>query len=93
MPDWPTIPDFTKEDIETPVRALKNLVEMITRQRAAPAGYMARVFIQTLDPSKDPKVTSLRGTTLKNGDLWIDQANNSKLRYWDEAARGWAPTT
>lgn len=91
MADWPTIPDIT-DDFATPLRAMKNILDMITRQRPDSVAPMARIFRQPLDPSKDAKVTS-RGNVLKNGDLWIDTANNNKLRFWDETARSWGVTS
>lgn len=95
MADWPTIPDFGEDptELSTPMRAMKYLLDVITRQKPGGAAPMARVFIQSLDPSIDPKIANLKGVVLKNGDLWIDTANNNKLRFWDEQARGWAATS
>lgn len=87
MADWPTIPDVA-EDLATPLRAIKNIVEMITRQRPGSVAPVARLFRQNLDPSVDPKVTS-RGDVLRDGDLWIDTANGNAVRFWDQQSRSW----
>lgn len=69
---YPSIPDPTNnaDSLLNTVRALKQVVEQLTGQRAN--GAAAHVFAQN-----DPPVA------IAYGDFWIDTNAKSALRYWN----------
>lgn len=78
MSNLPTIPDFTDEpsSIGTALRAVKQVVEIVSGQRQGPSYGAPQMFVQENEP-----VTS-RVTSFKTGDFWINTATK-KLNYWD----------
>lgn len=90
---WPAIPEPGDQlpTLIEPLRALKNLLEMVTGQRTGAPVTMARIFKTDIRPGA-ANSTILVGD-LKDADLWIDTANNNKLRFWNNATQVWIPTT
>jgi hypothetical protein len=74
----PTIPDFTDDptSIATALRAVKQVVEIISGQRQGPARGAPQMFVQENEP-----ITS-RVTSFKIGDFWINTLTK-ELHYWD----------
>ncbi len=84
MSNLPTIPDFTDDvaSMATALRAMKQVIEIVSGQRQGPSFGAPQVFVQELEP-----VTS-RVTSFKTGDLWVNKTTNA-LFYWD--GRLWQP--
>lgn len=93
MLTWPQVP----EPVQDPnthldvLKALKQMVEMITGQRGGAPIPMVRVLITPIKPGASNSPYSVR--QFQPGDLWIDTANSAKLKYWDVGTQVWIPTT
>lgn len=74
-----------------PIRALKNIAELMTGQRAGAPVPMARVFKTDVKPGAANSPVNVGD--LRDCDLWIDRGNADKLNYWDESVKAWRPTT
>lgn len=93
MLKWPQIPEPV-QDPEThlePLKAIKQIVEMIIGQRGGAPVPMARTFITVIKPGASNSPYTVR--ELQAGDLWINTGNNAKLNYWDAGTQVWIPTT
>lgn len=93
MLSWPTIPD-PSQDVSNHynvLRALKDIVELITGQRGGAPAPITRTFATPTQPGAANSPILIR--QLQAGDLWIDTGNAAKLNYWDATTKLWIPTT
>jgi len=78
MSKLPAIPDFVDEpgSIGTAVRAIKQVVEILSGQRQGQSLGAPSVFVQEYEPKGDLI------TSFKKGDQWINPLTK-KMSFWD----------
>jgi len=88
---WPTIPEPGTDDQSQTACLLqiKNVVEMLTKQRPGAPYTIARVFKQSLAPGAVNSTIMVQ--QLLDGDIWIDTGNNYLVKIWDKPTQVWVP--
>lgn len=87
---WPTISDPNADpSTHTPVlQGLKNIVEMITGQRAGAPAPMVRLYKTYTAPGISGSPIPLQ--QLRDGDVWINRsASPPTINFWDPATKSW----
>lgn len=87
---WPTIPDPTQDVTQqvTVLQSLKNVVEMITGQRAGAPAPMVRLYKTYVAPGSTSSPIPIQ--QLRDGDLWINRTvSPPTVNFWDPSTQSW----
>jgi hypothetical protein len=93
MARWPTLPDPGPDPSawQELLRSAKQILEMVTGQRAGAPVAIMRLYKSDVQPGAANSPVSIRD--LQDGDVWMNPASSYKLNFWDTSKMAWIPTT